>query len=663
MDTILTVDGDDYEFTPPVTHDFWVDGWGWDLDGDAWIEFHEQATQRSIKLGKAVSVSTDDGGGPVVRAAGVICSCSPSFTEDGWIWGYRVRGFKYLMNRIPVTAVDGTGTQLYNLPPDDEDYLQDYAGMELGQIIDDLLTEHAAALTAIGVSTDATTTSQLAALDMVPFDSVAATGRLANAIDGMLQRYARNYVLAVTAAGKVRLFDTTALTEITLTEGTDPFEPVRFVADVTDCATRVVVRGKGDIWPAYTSIGQGTISETWTSGMRTAWTWADFSTPRDAYDSGTIAPGGILDPVTIEVESSNVLTEWDANFWPGRFAWLHLHSSIGSGITYTESRPITANTALTAGGTSEITVGFDLDNAGGSAYDSYEIIGTYAPIGSGGFERNNVYRLFDITDPGGMVADNLVKKFPIPVSFMSYTGDATAQTNYPVAVLVKSGVTIPANFKVLPSTGQILFDEPTTKPFNSQATLNTGGTGVAKPDDIYVLLAYSRGALQAVYPPDSGGPVYSGTAYTEEELERTEYFDVDSWVYRGNQARMDAHAEMLHASICDTVYSGNVNYRGAYEDAFEPGVCLSIDGNGYTTGLESAAVPIRSFSLRYSKTGLPQLFTSQLTCSNRRNPVTGDRQYVHPTRFDQTGFKFNWNSGASIDPRPYLGLGDVGAES
>lgn len=649
MDTEITIDGDTYAFTPPVDHDFWVDGWGWDLDGDGWAEFHEMpsGSTPTYPCGKLVSITVDG----TVRAAGEIVNVAPIFGEEGWVFGYRIRGFKYRLNRVPVTALDGTGYIVFNLPADDDDYIPSFAGQSVGEILDYVLTQHASQLAALGISTDATTAAQLAALTLVPLDPVRVAGeRLANAIDGVLARDARNVVFCITAAGLVRFFDTTDLTDLTLTEGTDPVEPVRFSRDISDVATRVQVRGAANVFPAFVSQLGLSLTPAWTTPQKNAWSWNDFVKPNGAFDKGTIAPGGVLGPTSVRVTSSDAARTWASNFWPNGQAWIHLHSSVGSALAYTESRPVTANTALTAAGTSDITLGYDLENAGSSAFDSYELVGTYAPLGSGGFERNNVYRLFDITDPGGQIADHLVKKFPVPQPFISYSGDATSMTNYPIAVIVKNGQTFPVTFKILPATGQILFDEPVVKPLNSISVLTTGGASVAYPDDLYVLLAYSRGPLVANYPLDVGGlPQYAGTGFTVDGIERTQTIDMDSWVYAGNQAQLEAYAEMMHKSICDTILTGSVQYRGAYEDAFEPGVRLSIGATCYTTGLESAAVPIRSFSLRYNKSGSPQVFTSTLGCSSRRNPACGDRQFTHLTSQSQAAFKLELGGGFSRD--------------
>lgn len=648
MLTELTIDGDVYAFTTPVTHDFWVDAWGWDLDSDQWGEFHEMPSGPSptYPLGKWASIAVDG----TIRAAGQIVNVAPTFTDEGWVFGYRIRGYKWLINRdIPVTAIDGTGLIQFNLPADDDDYLPSFAGLTVGDILDYVLDQHAAQLTALGISADATTSAQLGALTLVPMDPVRVAGeRLGNAIDGVLAQWARNVVFAITAEGVIRFFDTTDLDDITLTEGSDPIEPARFARDASDVSTRVQVRGGANVYAGFVNQVGLSLTPAWTTGQKNAWSWNDFIKPNGAYDEGTIAPGDVLSSTSVRVTSSDALRTWASSFWPNAQAWLHLYNSLGTGLTYTEARPVTANTALTAGGTSDLTVGYPLENAGSSAFDSYKIVGTYAPLGSGGFERNNVYRLYDITDPGGQIADHLVKKFPVPQPFMSYSGDATAMTNYPIAVIVKGGQTFPVTFKIMPATGQILFDEPVVKPINSLSVLNAGGTGVAYPDDLYVMLAYSRGPLVANYPLDVVGvPQYAGTGSTVDGIERTMTIDLESWVYAGNQAQLEQYAEMMHKSVCDTILTGTVQYRGVCEAAFDPGVRLSIDAACYTTGLEAAAVPVRSFTLRYNKTGTPQAFTSLLACSSRRNPATGDRQYTHLTSASQATFKLNLGDGFS----------------
>ena len=618
-----------------------VDAWGWDYDSDSFVEFREEGAGAgwvpSFHAGQEVTLTV---GGTLEFTGDIVSVAAPQFTDVGWTIGYRALGYKHRLNQFPYTAADGTGSAVYNLDAADDDWIPSNSGLTVGDILDLVLTDSASALSACGVSTDATTASQLAALTLVPADPVVVSGRLGQAIDSVLRAWAKNVVFMLTPAGKVRFLDTTAGTPVTVTEMTDPSMPFRFGYSVEDCATRVVVRGKADVAPFYASVSQGTLVPAWTSPQQSAWRLADYESPRDATDSGTVTT--VVGANVVRVSSTDAAKTWASNFWSGRQAWVHLFKSAGSGLTFTESRPVTACTSLSAGGTSDLTLGYDLDNAGASAYDSYRLVGTAGALGSGGYERVDVGRLYDVVTPGNYVEAHLVKRFPTDVAFMGYYGDSTVLTRYPKAVVVSaSGSTFPASFKIVPSTGQIRFDEPVTKPFNSRTNLVAGGSAVTYPSDVWALLAYSRGALTTVYPPDSGGsPVYSGTAYSLFGLQRTAYVEVESWVYKGDAAKLNQYAEMLHTATKDVVWEGTLPVLGYFSAFKDYGTSLNLAGTGYSTGQESLAVPVRGFTVRTVSDGAGGvLMKTFVRCSSRRNPATGDRQYLHPTRLEQLGFK------------------------
>lgn len=646
MQTTLTIAGMPYTAAQRAAAQIEIDFWAWDLDDDLSAEFHEVRSGPNIAprfhCGQAVTIATNTGSGNVLRFTGEIAGISPTFTSYGWTYGYRCLGPKYQANQLWITGTDGSGTLVFNLPPDDDEYVPANSGLSVGTIIGNVLTLHAGVLTAIGITTDATTTAQLAALTVVPNEPAYLTGRVADVIQGLLDRWARNVRSFITAGGVYRFYDTTtAATTLTLTMNQDPIDPVCFQRDVRECASRVQVRGKGRIYPGYVSLTRNSsLTPAWTGGQQASWHYTDFSQPKDAFDKGTVV--SVDSPTQVTVQSSDATRAWAVNFWNSREAWIYLSSSIGSALTYSEQRPVTACAAMSAGGTATVTLGYPLENAGTSAYNQYQLIGRVANLATGGL--NDVWRLYNVTDPGGLIANHMVPKFPTPVPFVNYSGTSAAQTSYPEAMLVKGLVAWPATFKVMPQTGQILFDQPVVKPFNSPGTLALGGGAVVAPDDIFVLLAYSRGALTATYPADIGGlPQYGGTSFTVDGIQTTQMVDVESWVYQGNQSLMNQYAQMLWQSMCDTVVTGSVNYRGAYTAAFNPDLKLNVAGNGFTTGMESLGVPIRAFTLLYHADGQGGLnYSSQLRCSSRRNPRTGDQAYLHTTQLRQAGFKMDF---------------------
>jgi hypothetical protein len=663
LTTTLTVGGTSYAQAARKTNSMCIDAWGWDYDDGYWLEFHEHTAGPQPKFTGPTAVTLNDG---TLRFTGDLTSCQPGMNDGVRTWGYRCLGLEYRASQIPVTAVDGSGTIVYDLPAEDEDYLASNSGLSLGTIVGNILTMHVTVLTAAGITTDTTTTAQLAALTLVPKDAVYVQGeRLWPALQSVFQRFARNNRLWILPSGLVRVIDVTAGTNHSLTQGTDPIDPPLWARDWSHNATRVQTRGKGRIRPAYVSWVVGTLQRTWTDTDEANWNMAQFSTPVDAYDIGTVT--SMLGPTSVRVQSSSGSRTWATNFWSGRQAWIHLRNDGGAvGLSYQEAAPVTANTALTAGGTSDISLGLTLDNSGTGAYDHYTMVGTIAPAGTTG-ALNNVYRLYNIVTPGNWIEHHLVKRFPSPQPFFGLNGQFTELTLTPTCLILGGSSAYPATFRIEPATGRILFDRPTVEQLNSASTLATGGTGVVKPVDIRVMLAYSRGALTAVYPPDvSGAPAYAGTAYTVAGLARTRVADVESWLYEGDETTMTSLAQMIHGSISDTIIEGTVRYKGFYSAVFD------ADGGHRVTTVEpklpsgsvSTTVPIRGVTVRYITGGGGLLYQTDMKCSSRRDPRTDESMYLHLCQFGTGGSAiaggYNPYGVGQLTPGEMAGMGPAG---
>ncbi len=609
-----------------------LDGHSWDLDSDYALEFHEHTSTSQPKIVGPVPVSLSVGGTTVFT--GDLVSADPTIGANGRTWCYRCLGLKNRANWLPVVAIDGAGTIRFNTPlMDIDNYNASFAGKSVGDILDSVLTSHATALTAAGITTDGTTATQLAALTLVPSEEVVVAGeRLWQALEGVLQKHARNIRLTILPSGLVRLIDVTVGSTHTLTLGTDRVDPPLFSRNWAHNATRTVIRGKGLIYPAYVSVLNGTLTPAWSPTQEANWKYTDFTEGGDASDAGTV--DSVDSATQIHVSSDFPGRTWATNFWPGVEAWIYLEKTSGSGLTYTESRPITACASHSAASSTTITLGFDLENSGAAAFDRYRIIGTNVPLSSTGLA--DVWRLYDVTDPGGLISGHLVQHFPVPVPFIGYHGQSAFLTNTPSGQVFQHDGSGPAYFQVLPATGQILFYRPVVEQTSTIAAMTIGGGAVTTPDDVYCLLAYSRGSLQEPYPPDSGGPVYSGTAYSLAGLSRTQYVDVDSWQYAGNRTVLAQLAQMIQQSTRDTLMEGAVTYKGYYSTVQDPsgGHKLSFDTTdpGYPstlTGDESLAIPVRAVSYRYLTEGGGLLYSTQMRCSTRQDPRTGESQYMH----------------------------------
>lgn len=510
MPGVLRINGVDYGVDERGRNNLVVDAYcAWELErgGDAWLEFHEFAGGPQPRFQGWVPVEYRDAGG-VLRFKGVATLAQPGF-DEGRTWGYRCVGLKYLMNTIPFTSSDFSGSIQFNLPITDEGSLPSRRGMSVGDIVGAIIDMNADAMASIGVSADATTETQLDAMTFVPVNAVPVSGQLANAIERVLFEYLPNLRMVILPTGLIRFIDASAqglagapATAHTLTLGEDPVSPPLLRRDWAGCAPRVVARGQGDVRPFNGRETSNELQPAWTDPQRLSWNDAAFTHPGDASDVGIVTTTG--GPTSVTIRSGDGARTWPANFWNKRQAWLHLKKSTGLGLNYSVSVPVTACEAMTAGGTCELTLGVELENSASDAWDSYELIGTAAPLedDDGDTGLNNVWRLFNVVTPGGFVEQHLVTSSETPFPLYGLNNASVQLLNTPAALLVgDDGGAIPATFKIIPEKGQILFDEPIVRGFTSAEDLAIGGAAVTPPADILVLLLYSRGALEAAYPP------------------------------------------------------------------------------------------------------------------------------------------------------------------
>jgi hypothetical protein len=562
---------------------------------------------------------------------------------DGWIFsrhpdgfgrgptrvGYRCLGLSYGASLVAVTASDSTGTIRFNLPVTDPLYVATQAGKSVGDIISECLSLHSSQLTAMGITTDATTTAQLAALTVVSPDPVYIQGNsLWTQLLQLLQQwYGSRYALYITPAGLVRCYDTTSLTAETITLDSDPAILESMTEDTAECYTQVVLRGWANTEPAYLSLSQGTlIGEAvsgggWTPTEQGLWTVSDFLFPGAGYDQGSITS---MTSTTVTVQSDNATTTWPLNYWSGIQGQVYLIDPVATGITQQESRPITANSALTAGGTSTLTLAAALSNSGYTRYYARGI-----PPG-----QSEVWRKYTIKST--YIAQHLTEMFNRAIPWApGQLGVAWVNSPQAVICYTTAGLKtqVAANFEVVPydgtTDGYILFYQPTVTVNNSQQALQKGGTAVTAPDDIEVVVPYSRGAL-SVTSPSGGG--HSGTAFTRFGVQRTLYRDYPDWLDAANSSAMQALADAILATVSNAVQEGHISYHGKYSTALPTGswpIAVNIARATGTTGYESMAAPVRTVVLEWPQEG-GSTWITHLSFSTRRQMYSGDRLYVHP---------------------------------
>lgn len=613
------------------------------------LEFSEVCTKLPGAFGPRASCELIVDG--VARFKGAIVGSYPSSIGRGPIQiGYKAMGLEWLANRVSVTAADGTGRLAYNLPPTDDDYVPIEAGLSVGAILTRVFDLHASQLAAIGVASY--DPADLAALVVVPPGPVYLTGGLWNAVRALLRKWCNKFVAWIDPAdGSIKIkSQLTDLTPLTLTLDSDPIVVDRLSRDHSECFTRVVYRGGPDVQAAYLDFHDLGLAKGWSGGDESTYLETDFTQPKDAADLGGVTA---VTSTTLTVQSDDAARTWGANYWSGVVAEVCAYNPAATGLTFCESRRITACTALSAGGTSVLTVDVPFSNSG---YTRYSIRGMYSA-------KSLVWRKVLINN--AYVAQHLVKRFSHAVPWSPSDGQ-TVQTTDPQAVVCwSSGCAKPWNefpltFDVVPydgtTNGYLVFHAPLNKPFG------------AAPCDVKVLVPYSRGALSATVPPSG----FEGTAHSEDGVEQVLYVDDESWLdYRDATARTQLAREILD-TVKNTVCEGSITYYGKLTAALTKGTAIGLARAGGTTGYESMAALARSVVLDWAPlSGGGSEWITRVGFSNRLKAFSGDRLYSHPS----------WGShgaleGASLQtsgmaasvaatadaamPRPDAG-GDVGA--
>lgn len=563
-------------------------------------------------------------------------SAHPQHTELGYVYSYQCLGLRNRADFVPHTdSITGTDLSVYNLSyiDDPEAWLASRAGRTVGQIIEDVLTmdDNASRLDAWGIGAytslapatlPSSTLADLATLDCIPPYPIHVSGdKVLNAVENVLRSIYPNLVMRVMPDGVIRFANSRQYSVLTLTLGGDDLiEPTEIARDWSNSFSRVIVRGQPITEAKVVRLADGSLLEdfawgsyTTNSAAKAAWTPAKYSSPDENQDSGSCTCGSTT---SCTVTSSSSTTTWPANFLDqtstGRKAVIHLEYTSGTGLTQRISRRVTANTALSAGGTSTLTLDWPLPI---TSYDKYWIYCQGSPSGE-------VWRKYKVANTDD--AQSLVASFPYNQPFALASNQIT-NVRAPAASIAWSSSGSPPYSEVVvgvtvdPSDGTLLFGKPTCLVWGSPSRIEP-------PDDIRAIIAVAVGRLTVTVPADiSSVAQYEGTFYEEEcgsspTRAKTLYVTVASWRDPINQSQMEAYAQTILDSIKDTVCSGSVVYHDLYTPALEFGKAVAINGNGFTTGWESFnsdptyyGLPIRSVSVQWSMQGG---VTTTLNCSN-----------------------------------------------
>lgn len=587
------------------------------LDAPDCLEFAERGTvlPGAYTCGATCSLYVDG----VPRFLGQIRGRYPSGVGRGPIdIGYRALGCNWLANRIAITGTDGTGRVVYNLPSTDDYYVASQSGLSVGQILTNLFTLHWSQLQAAGVTSFSAV--QLAALTVVPPEPVVITGRLWNAVTELLAVWCNKYAAWIDGFGAVQVQSQLAFASRTIVLDNEPAILDQISQDTSECFTRVAIRGGAWIEGAYLSVDEGTLGYGQTAADAAAWSLSDFYSPKGSADAGAISS---QTSTTLTLVSDDTSKTFGVNALSAVNAEVWCYDPAATGITFQDQRRVTANTALSAGGTYTVTVDSPFSASG---YRRYQIRGRYAAAAL------TWRKLVPVSTYVGM---HLAPRFSHSFGWHPSDG-AVTQTDAPVGNIVKNGVEIPFTFDIVPSDGvnpgYLVAQQPVVKAFGTIANLTIGGSSTdGIPDDIKVLVPYSKGTLTAVWPADSGGvPQYGGTAYTSDGVAETCYYDVPDWLDYHDQANLLQLAREKFDTLSNTVTEGSLTYFSKYSDLLTLGTSINIGKAEGTTGYETIAAPIRSVVLDYSPDGGPVPHITRIQFSNRLRPFAGDRLYAHP---------------------------------
>jgi hypothetical protein len=673
LSSVLTIGGVGHNAASRIANRLRLDLFRRDIKGgydELAFTLKGSAPDLAYPLGTAVSLALDFGlgGGSSTYFQGEITDVSWGVLGNQWAQAYTCQGLKYQSDRVPVTGPDLTGSYTLNRTPDDAYYVSADAGLNLGAMFKRLLEiqDTCDALDAIGIqyastsppTLHATTLADLALLTIVPPQPITFAGEsIFSQFDQHTARWMPKFVVEVTPTGIVRWKDTTDAAvfvprTITLPGPGGAGDPgamwPRVRASTARCATRLKLRGGPQVGVALLSEADGTLAPAWSSPDQSAWRLYDYTQPKDSKDSGTISS---LTANTATVSSSDNTLTWASNSWPAKLGVVYLTNSVATGLALTEHRQLTANTALTAGGTSILTwdASQPLDSTG---YNTYRIVAN-----AGG--KADVGRLFNVREPStgniGLatyIGAHLVVRSPIP---LPWANNSRSVEIYYATAIVRGGsvpVETPLGVEALPGTGQFRLVEPDVLPNGDPSYLSSTGwppdVAHGLPIDVQVLALYARGLQESVVPADvMGAPQYEGTAYTAMGLEVTKTIDVPAYVNQWDTVAMTALAQQHLDSLKDVVYELTAEmWAEPTFDIFTFNYALNYAIAGTTSPWSAINAPVRAVSLRWPQgEGAKHVITWE--ASTQRRPFAGDDLYLHPS-FTGNGILSNLSSGMDL---------------
>ena len=469
------------------------------------------------------------------------------------------------------------------------------------------------------------TITDLLALSIIPPFRVTFAGeRVLQSIASGIQSCHPNHWLYVDPAGNIRVVDQRTFTNNTLTLGSDSrLGMPQLHRDLADTFSQLIVRG--DVYVSAVTLGlkkwpgsadsDGGLQENFAWGSYTnaqakanykASDWQQFSIQTGQDEGSCTCPS----TTTITVTSQNTSLTWAANALDQTVTGLHalvtVYQDALANVQQVFSARVISNTALTAGGSSTLTLDRALPS---TSYNAYRL---YCLSSSG----NIVYRRYKVTNAA--VAAQMQQWFPHAFAYRNSDGTAGAMTTAPVATCYWSSSGNPPynqasiGIQIDPVAGNITTFSPTCFVF--------GGGPITPVSDLQVFLPVASGSL-TVQSPSGGG--YAGTLYTVEGISRTKTITVRERRDYSLNANMQTYCNEQFDAIKDIVVEGSIPYLGLNTTYLAPGQAVSIAGNTYTTGYESLALPVASVDVQFNAGPDGTSYAMTLHLSNRKARFSG----------------------------------------
>ncbi|HMF38321.1 MAG TPA: hypothetical protein VKF17_16880 [Isosphaeraceae bacterium] len=504
----------------------------------------------------------------------------------------------------------------------------------------------------------AITITDLEALTVIPpFQMTFCGEKILASVESIVRTCHPNHWLYVDPTGNIRLLDQRACANNTVTlNGSDPrWLMPDLHRDLSDSYSQLLVRGDISVTGVWLGTaptaatgtvvynGPLTSGATNTGGLIEDFAWGPYTTnaaAKAAYSISsfkqlTLGTGQdlgscVCDSTTeVTITSNNTALTLAADQLDQTDTGLHaiitvseiIASSGLASVSANFSTQVIANTAMSAGGSSTLTLAQPMPV---TTYNSYFL--TFLN-GAG----NVVYRRYLVVNHE--VGAALQNAFPFPFAFSTaaYMGtgpnvyNAAALTSAPMGIALYPSAGVPSGEGALandiicdPTSGTILFNQPTA--FDN-------GFGLITPSSVFVFVPVATGALQEWYPSST---TYGGTLYTVEGIQRTKTITLRDWTQESStNYNLATFAYEQFTSICDIVIEGTFSYLGLATNYLAPGQAISIAGNGYTTGYESAAIPVASTEVIFQPGNEGTSYLTICHLSNRRQRYTG-AVYVRP---------------------------------